>query len=125
MQKKDVRPINLDLTTINLPPPAIASILHRISGLFLFLLLPFMLWMLEKSVTLNGYQDLNSIMTYPLVRFVIWVMLSSLVFHLIAGIRHLLMDASIGEGLRSGTISAWIVFILSFAAIIWMGIWLW
>jgi len=50
MAIKKKRPKNLDLPTIRLPLPGILSILHRISGFSLFLLLPFLLWLLQGSL---------------------------------------------------------------------------
>jgi hypothetical protein len=47
---KRSRPKNLNLLTIRLPIPALVSIMHRVSGAFLFLLLPGLLWLLAQSL---------------------------------------------------------------------------
>lgn len=125
MNERDNRPVNLDLTTIHFPPPAIASILHRISGVILFLSLPFLLWLLEASLSASGFQTIQNTLRNPMVRFLVWGVLAALLYHLVAGIRHLLMDAHVAEGRISGRISAWSVFGISLILILLMGIWLW
>jgi len=117
------RPVNLNLMTIQFPVTAIASILHRFSGVLLFLFIPVFLWAFGFS--LNSEQCFNHLahlMSYFWVRFVVWVFLSTLVFHLLAGIRHLLMDIHLGESLRWGRIGAWFVLLLSIVVIVLMGI---
>lgn len=100
---KQNRPVNLDLAKFSFPITAIVSILHRISGLFLFLVIPFLLWGLQYSVAgREHYNELISWLTSPIVLFIAWVVLSALIYHIVAGIRHLLMDVGIGETLVGG-----------------------
>lgn len=123
---KKRRPVNLDLTTIKFPPSAIVSILHRVSGIIVFLFIPFLLCMLEKSLSSGEhFNDLALTFAMPINRFFLWVFLSGLIYHLIAGIRHLLMDAHIAEGLKSGRMTAYATMIISFILIVLAGIWLW
>lgn len=123
---KDTRPVNLNLFTIRFPIPAIVSILHRISGVILFLILPFLIWGLAVSLhSSQDYEDLRQFLSTPWMRFIIWGTLSALVYHLIAGIRHLIMDVGIGESLRGGRLGAQVTIIISLILIILMGIWLW
>ena len=120
------RPINLDLMTMKFPPMAIASILHRLSGLLLLLLLPYILYLLHQSlISAASFAQLNLFLTQPLAKFGLWLFLSALTYHLLAGIRHLLMDYGIGESLRAGKASA--IFVITAAGIlmIGIGIWLW
>ena len=120
------RPKNLNLLTIHFPIPAIASILHRISGLILFLFIPLMLWAL--SFSLSSSQDFDTLaqfFTTPLMKLIVWGVLAAFIYHFVAGIRHLLMDIHIGEELKSGRLSAWITIVLSAVLIILAGIWLW
>jgi succinate dehydrogenase / fumarate reductase cytochrome b subunit len=120
------RPKNLNLFTIRFPIPAIVSILHRISGFILFLLIPFMLWALQLSLTSEqNFDDIHQTLTSPCMKFIIWCSLSAFIYHFIAGIRHLLMDIHIGEGLKSGKIAAILTLIISALFIILTGIWLW
>lgn len=119
------RPKNLNLLTIRFPVPAIVSILHRITGVALFLLIPFLLWALSCSLTPDGFDTLSYHLSGGLAKFILWVLLIPLCFHLIAGIRHLLSDIHLGDSLKSGRTSAYLVFILTALLIIVAGIWLW
>lgn len=120
------RPVNLNLFTIHFPIPAIVSILHRISGFILFLCIPLFLWMLQSSLTsINQFSDLQDILGNIWVKLILWGMMAALLLHLIAGIRHLLMDLGFGESLKAGRFSAWLVVILSIILTLVAGVWLW
>lgn len=120
------RPKNLNLFTIRFPIPAIASILHRISGFILFLFIPVMLWGLKLSLTSEqDFDDIHQALTLPISKFIIWCVLSAFIFHFFAGIRHLLMDIHIGEELKSGRTGAILTIIISVVFILLTGIWLW
>lgn len=119
------RPKNLNLFTIHFPLPAIISILHRVSGFFLFLLIPFLLWSLDFSLTLTGFETIQQWFDHFYMRVILWLILIPFCFHLLAGCRHLLMDIHIGETLKGGRKSALLVFIFSFLSMILVGIWLW
>ncbi|EKD54067.1 MAG: hypothetical protein ACD_60C00126G0013 [uncultured bacterium] len=123
---KDLRPKNLNLFTIHQPLPAIISILHRISGVILFLLLPLILWSFHLSLaSQESFDNLHQVLTTPWVKFVIWCCLSAFFYHLVAGVRHLLMNLGIGEELKSGRLSSLLTLIISALLIILTGIWLW
>ena len=115
---RDTRPKNLNLFTIRFPLPAIISILHRISGAFLFLLIPVLLWALQLSLSYDGYDTLQTLMSGFYAKFIFWVMLAALLYHLVAGLRHLLTDIGIGSGRESGKRSALGVLVVSFVLII-------
>ncbi len=120
------RPVNLNLMTIKFPVPAIVSILHRISGLLLFIIIPFLLWALQTSLDSSGsYQNLITYMSNPLSKFTIWVFIVCFIYHLFAGIRHLIQDIGWGESLKAGRISAYLIMILTSLIAILVGIWLW
>lgn len=124
MRKK--RPINLDLTTIKFPIPAIVSIFHRISGILLFIFTPLVLWTLQQSLAAPGaFYDLQEFFSRPFIKFLLWAFLCALSFHLIAGIRHLIMDLGIGESLKGGRFSAMLVFLLFAIVAVSAGVWLW
>ncbi len=123
---KPNRPVNLDLTTIHFPPAAIASILHRISGVILFLLIPLALWLLQLS--LASPDDFDTVQGYFStfwIKFIVWAGLTGLIYHLLAGIRHLLMDTGIGEEGTSGQWSAKLVIGVASVFSILAGVWLW
>ena len=120
------RPKNLDLTTVSFPVPAISSILHRITGVVLFIAVPILLWMLQKSFDSAGYAELQAMFTESFLwQFILWAILTSVAYHVIAGVRHLLMDLGIGESLEGGRRGAWSVLVLSGLAAVLLGVWVW
>jgi len=123
---KSQRPVNLDLRTIKLPITAITSILHRISGIILFIGLVFMLYALSKSLgSEEGFADMKSTLTSPLAKFIAWGLLSALLYHLVAGVRHLIMDSGVGETLEGGKLGSKIVIAISVVLIVLAGVWIW
>lgn len=120
------RPVNLDLRTMHFPPMAIVSILHRLSGIALFLLLPILLCFLDASLeSLDRFSQVTLFFQTVLGKALLWVSIMATLFHLIAGIRHLLMDFGIGETIESGRLAAWTVLGLTVVAGIGIGVWLW
>lgn len=120
------RPKNLNLFTIHFPVPAIVSILHRISGFILFLIIPLLLWGL--SLSLSSQQEFDSLrdcLSTPMVKLIIWCCLAAFIYHFVAGIRHLLMDVNVGVELKSGRITAFLTLLISLILIVLVGIWLW
>ncbi|WP_223669003.1 succinate dehydrogenase, cytochrome b556 subunit [Kangiella shandongensis] len=120
------RPKNLDLTTVSFPVPAISSILHRITGVVLFIAVPILLWMLQKSLDSAGYAELQAMFSESFLwQLILWAILTSVAYHVIAGVRHLLMDLGIGESLKGGRRGAWSVLILSVISAVLLGVWVW
>ena len=101
------RPVNLDLTTLSFPITAIASILHRVSGVILFfgsfILLALLGLSLENEA---GFADALTLLDHPFVAFIIWGVLAALAYHFTAGVKHLFMDMGYGETLESGPMFA-------------------
>ncbi|WP_175479179.1 MULTISPECIES: succinate dehydrogenase, cytochrome b556 subunit [unclassified Pseudomonas] len=123
---KSQRPVNLDLRTIKLPVTAYTSILHRISGVILFVSLAIMLYALDKSLdSQEGFDQVKACLTSPLAKLVIWGILSALLYHLVAGVRHLIMDMGIGETLEGGKLGSKIVIAVSVVVIVLAGVWIW
>lgn len=124
MNKK--RPVNLDLTKFRFPLPAITSILHRVSGVVLFLATPLLLWLLERSLeSAESFGALQGALAQPLWKLVLLALLAALLYHLVAGVRHLLMDLHIGDSLEGGRMGARIILGVSVAVVALMGVWLW
>ncbi|WP_177412174.1 succinate dehydrogenase, cytochrome b556 subunit [Pseudomonas cavernae] len=120
------RPVNLDLRTIKLPVTAYTSILHRISGVILFLGIAVLLFALDKSLASEeGFEQVKACLASPLAKLVIWGLLSALLYHLVAGIRHLIMDMGIGETLEGGKLGSQIVLAVSAVLIVLAGVWVW
>lgn len=121
------RPVFLNLMQMKFPPMAIASIFHRISGVVLFLGLPFVLYLLQCifQSDLNSVNQASVWIQNGMIKGLVWIFLVALTYHLIAGIRHILMDFGIGEALNTARLGAWIVMGASFILAIILGIWLW
>jgi len=123
---KDNRPVNLDFKTLHLPLPAITSILHRISGVIVFGGVFVLLWLLSASLeSESGFTDVQNWLAAPLVKVVVWGILAGLLYHLIAGVKHLVMDLGIGETLEGAKTGAKLVVVISVIAIVLAGVWLW
>lgn len=122
----DNRPVNLDLFTIKQPIPAIASILHRISGLLLFIFAAFLICALDQSLSSEeSFLGLQETLSGGLVKLTVWVVLSSLIYHLVAGLKHLLMDLGVGETLEGGQLGAKLTLGISVVLIIVTGVAIW
>jgi succinate dehydrogenase / fumarate reductase cytochrome b subunit len=120
------RPINLDLSSLKFPPMAIASLLHRISGVVLFLLLPVMLFILGNSLQSEEiFAQTKSMLTNPCYKLVLWAFSAAMIYHVLAGIRHILMDMGFGEHLKAGRRSSILVIVLAVLLTIFLGIWIW
>jgi len=128
MQKKSVRkrPKNLNLFTIRLPINAIVSIMHRMSGMLLFLMLPALLWALNASVhSETSYLDLALLMQHWLVKLVLIGLSWAFFHHFYAGLRHLAMDVHWMTSLQKARLSSRVVLALVamsvavFAVVIW------
>ena len=120
------RPKNLDLTTIELPLPAKASILHRISGFALFFAVAFMLYALGTSLeSEQSFAELKDVLNSGLAKFITWGILSALGYHVVAGVKHLLMDMGIGETKETGRVGAMITLIAGVVVIVLAGVWIW
>lgn len=121
----DLRPKNLNLFTIHFPIPAIVSILHRISGAFLFLLIPFILWAFAYSLTPEGFYSFQGWLSSFWAKLIFWIVFVAFSFHLVAGVRHLLSDIHIGDTLKAGRMTAVLTFVITFILVVLAGIWLW
>lgn len=120
------RPVNLDLMTLKFPVPSIISILHRVSGVIVFLLIPVLLFLLSCSLkSSEQFEKVVQWLSSPIIKLMVLGFFVALIYHLFAGCRHLLMDCGIGESLQASRRSSYVVFILTLIATIGFGIWLW
>ncbi|WP_241971806.1 succinate dehydrogenase, cytochrome b556 subunit [Candidatus Pantoea edessiphila] len=124
---KKSRPINLKLSTINFPIPAISSILHRISGVIILFVFGIFLWFLDLSLSsLEEFQYITSIFNSFYFKFISWLIFTILIYHIINGIRHILMDFScLSETLKTSTFSTYIVFSMTIILSILAGVFIW
>ena len=121
------RPVNLDLTTLKFPVMAVSSILHRISGVVLFLLFPVMTYYFEMSLRNAGtFSELQSwLASCLLCKLLVWVFGAAILYHVLAGIRHVVMDLGYGETISAGRLSAMLVIIVAAVLSLLLGIWIW
>lgn len=124
MNKK--RPVNLDIATIKLPITAIVSILHRVSGIFLFAGMAVLLWLLDSSLdSQESFAAVREISSNLVFKLILWAVLAGLAYHTVMGIRHLIMDFGVGESLKGGQLGAKIALVLAIILIALAGVWLW
>lgn len=128
------RPVftNIHVTQIvsyRLPPAGIVSILHRISGLVMFLLLPFVVWMLDNSLSSEiSFEAFTNVfvagaMGIPgwFVKLVALGLIWAYLHHFIAGVRHLWMDATHSVSKAQGHSSAVLTLALSLVLTVALG----
>jgi len=122
-KRPEFRNINAltDLPSYRLPAAGIVSILHRISGLIMFLLLPLIVWMFDTSVSSEisfakfsaafniGLGFVPAVLVKVVVLGLIWAYLH----HLIAGVRHVYMDVCHAVTKEFGKSSAIVTLVLS------------
>ncbi len=124
MQKK--RPIHLALHKIRLPLPGVVSIFHRISGLLLFLALPFFLVLLQNSLSSEEtYSELMDFFGMPLAKIGLFGLLWALLFHTCAGLRYLAIDTHLLSNLKQARESSKVVLLASFLLTFLIGVRLW
>ena len=120
------RPKHLALNQIRLPLPGIVSILHRVSGAGLFLLLPFLLYLLDRSLgSAETFETFSAVVDHPLVKLLLMGLLWAYLHHFCAGIRFLLLDLHKGIELEPARQSARLVLIVSLTLTVILGVWLW
>ncbi len=106
------RPVYLNLLKIRLPLTGVVSFAHRITGVILFLSLPFAVYLLDLSIASpESFQRAQQILDQPVFIFVQILLLWSIAHHFFAGIRFLLIDAEIGVEKTQAQLGAWLVLI--------------
>jgi succinate dehydrogenase / fumarate reductase cytochrome b subunit len=123
---KPNRPKYLDLRKIHLPVSGWVSVLHRATGLLLFLALPLLLWALQTSLrSPETWGMLASIFAHPLSKIFLIVVLWAFLHHFCAGIRYLGLDFGYGIELAQARGSSKGVLLVSLALTVLLGAWLW
>lgn len=121
-QRPQFRNIHVSqIVAYRLPPAGIVSILHRISGVLMFLLMPFIIWMFDASVTSEvSYDVFKSAFAAGIgfipgwfLKLVVLALIWAYLHHLIAGIRHLWMDATHAVTKQFGHTSAIATLVIS------------
>lgn len=123
---KKARPKHLDLAKIRLPLPGYVSILHRISGVGLFLMLWLLLVLFDRSLgSPESFAHYKEIVGNPLVKLILLGLLWAYMHHFCAGIRFLLLDLHKGLELEEARKSSKIVLIVSLTLTLIIGVVLW
>ena len=92
----------VDATKYRLPLAALVSILHRASGLLMFVLLPFLLWLFDNSLSSEAtYERFSNAFVAGIgvvpawfIKLVVWALIWAFLHHLMAGLRHVWLDAT-------------------------------
>ncbi len=118
------RPKYLALHQIRLPLAGYASILHRVSGAGLFLMLPLLIWLLQLSLepTADGAAMFSAVMGNLLVKLILLGLLWAFLHHFCMGIRILLIDVQIGVEKQQAHSSAMAVMVVSLALTLILGL---
>lgn len=120
---RERRPVYLDLLRIRQPLPAVVSILHRVSGAFLFVLLPFVLYAFERS--LADEAGFARVTREPLLRIGLGGVALLYGYHLLAGMRFLLFDLHLPWLYRHARSSARLVLLGAALLALAVGLKLW
>lgn len=120
------RPKYLNLLQIRLPLPGFVSILHRISGALLFVLIPFGLYVLQASLeSAQRYAALKGAFAHPFVKLVVVGAAWAYLHHLCAGLRFLAIDLGYGTDLARARAGAAAVLVVSVVLTLGLAWWLW
>jgi succinate dehydrogenase / fumarate reductase cytochrome b subunit len=121
------RPVYLNLFAIRMPLPAVVSILHRASGALLFAIgIPLVLCTVQRALASpEAWAQMRVALDAPVAKIVAIVLAWAYIHHLLAGIRHLLVDAHIGVELRGGRQSAAVTMVLAIVLTIAIAVRLW
>ena len=114
------------LFEIRLPLPGWVSILHRVSGLILFLAVLWLLFMLDRSLASEaGFESMRRYAGLPLVKLSLLVLIWAYCHHFCAGIRFLFLDIDKGVDRAKARLTSVVVLVVSLALTAWLGIKLW
>ncbi len=109
------------LASYRLPAAGWASILHRASGGLMFLLLPFVIWMFDASLSSEvSYEQFTNVFAFGawglpglIWKLVAFALIWAYLYHFCAGLRHLWMDLTHEVDLKFGRVSALTAIVLS------------
>lgn len=123
MGNNNKRPVYLNLLQIRLPVAGVLSILHRVTGVLLVLMIPLLLTGLQRSLEEPQYFDqlrltLGSLPGKIVAGAVLWMLAQ----HFYSGIRHLLLDLDIGIERRAARRSAWLAFAAAGLTVLFLGV---
>jgi succinate dehydrogenase / fumarate reductase cytochrome b subunit len=120
------RPKHLALHKIKLPLPGFVSILHRVSGVFLFMSLPLLLLLFDQSLrSIETYTNLTEHLAHPILKLVLLGLMWSFLHHFCAGLRYLAIDLHWLSTLAAARASSkWVMAVSLFLTVV-LGVKLW
>ncbi len=122
----ETRPVFLALNKMRFPATALVSICHRISGVLMFLTLPVLLFFWQASLhNAAGFVSIKSLISTGFMGVFVWLVLSAWLFHILAGLRHILMDFGWGGSLVQAMRSAKLCFVVFVVLAILVRVVLW
>ena len=123
-ERPEFRNIHItELSNYRMPPSAIVSILHRISGAGLFLMLPFLLYLLQLSLRSEySFMQFKGVLEHVLVKILVLGLSWAYLHHFCAGIRHLFMDNHFALDKDGSRITAKAVLIVSLLLTVVVGL---
>jgi succinate dehydrogenase / fumarate reductase, cytochrome b subunit len=105
-----------------LPLPGVLSIVHRVSGAGIFLMLPVLLWLLQGSLASpESFDSALAVLGHPLAKLILLGLIWFYLHHFCAGIRYLLLDLHVGVDLPAARRSSTIVFAVSIVLTVLIG----
>lgn len=123
MPGKRARPRNLNLFSIRLPVSALVSVLHRVSGFVLFLVLPGLLLCIQWSLqSAEGFARVQGLLTHPLAKLMLSGLLWAFFHHFLAGLRHLAMDFHWGASPAHARITSRLVLLNGLLLTLWVAV---
>ena len=124
----DERPVNLSLPGLfaTMPVTAVASIVHRISGVVLFVGVLYLCYLLDLGLgDQAGFARAAEAVASPAGKLATWAILAALGYHLVAGVKHLLLDFHVGDTLAGARFASWVSIVLAVLAAAAAALWLW
>lgn len=127
-EMKTDRPVYLSLSPFQFewPLAALASIAHRITGVMLFVGIAFLFYLLDLGLSSEqSFAEAAALLDEPLPKLIMWGVLGALIYHFVAGVKHLLLDFHVGDSLAGSRIASGLSVAISVVLIGLAGAWLW
>lgn len=125
-QLKKNRPVDIDIIKYRLPINGIVSILHRISGLLMIFFVGALLYILDQSLSSPQlFNETKSIFQGLFTKVMLWIICTTITYHSLGGIRHIIMDKGYIQEKNTGTISGIIIMLATVVISIMFGVKIW
>lgn len=127
MDKTNARPVNLDLSTVQFPITAIASILHRVCAVISWVAMGFLLIIAcHASSSSENFQIISNLFgSHFLMQFIAWGFLSAFGYYCMGTVKHLIQDFGFCETFTGGKAISWAAIVLGFVLSILAGVLIW